>query len=116
MRSCNDDAGTVGISVHSMCSTERETDLISAKVQQAHAYVVLRVHVVATSADAARAECAALATTLAAGRQRYGAVEQRWRRGKIAVCAVTASTLPRSARVRTPFRPMPRLCGLFPFV
>jgi hypothetical protein len=60
-------------------------------------------------------ECRSLLTTLTTSRKRYTGVQQHWRARRITVRAVHGA-LPASSRARAPFRPLPRLIGMFPFV
>ncbi len=95
---------------------KQETDAISLKAQQAHARVSLRVHVVAQTRAAARAECRNLVTTLTTSQKRYVHARQYWQARRTRVTAVHRRGLPVGGRVRAPFRPLPRLIGMFPFV
>lgn len=95
---------------------KQETDEISAKAQQAHARVCLRVHVVAHTKAAALTECRSLITTLTASRKRYAWALQSWQARHVRVRQVRGTQLPPAGRSRAPFRPLPRLTGLFPFV
>jgi len=95
---------------------KQETDAISLKAQQAHARVSLRIHVVARTRAAALEECRSLLTTLTTSRRRYAHARQYWQARRIEVQALHGARLPGSARARAPFRPLPRLIGIFPFV
>jgi hypothetical protein len=95
---------------------KQETDEISLKAQQAHARVSLRVHVVAQTRDAALRECRSLVTTLTTSRKRYAHARQYWQARWMTVRAVHGARLPGSGRARAPFRPLPRLIGMFPVV
>ena len=96
---------------------KQETDAISLKAQQAHAHVCLRVHVVAQTKTAALEECRSLLLTLTASRRRYGwANHQYWQARAVRVQQVRGTALPPAGRSRAPFRPLPRLIGLFPLV
>ncbi len=95
---------------------KQETDAISLKAQQAHAWVSLRVHVVAQTRAAAQAECRTLVTTLTTSRKRYAHARQYWQARRIRIAAVHGRRLPTGGRARAPFRPLPRLIGMFPVV
>ena len=95
---------------------KQETDDISLKAQQAHAQVCLRVHVVARTKAAALHECRNLVTMLTTSRKRYRWASQHWQPGRIRVRQVRGTQLPPACRTRAPFRPLPRLMPLFPFV
>ena len=95
---------------------KQETDEISIKAQQAHARVCLRVHVVALTRAAAQAECRSLLTTLTTSRKRYAHASQYWQARAVRVRRVQGTHVPPEGRSRAPFRPIPRLIGLFPFM
>ena len=95
---------------------KQETDEISLKAQQAHARVCLRVHVIAHTRSAAMEECRTLVTTLTTSRKRYRRARQYWQPRRVSVHQVRGTRLPPAGRVRAPFRPLPRLMPLFPFV
>ncbi len=95
---------------------KQETDTISLKAQQAHARVCLRVHVVAQTRAAALRECRSLLLTLTASRKRYAWANQCWQAPAVRVQAVRGRRLPSAGRSRAPFRPLPRLIGVFPLV
>jgi hypothetical protein len=95
---------------------KQETDDISLKAQQAHAWVCLRVHVIAHTRTAALEECRNLVTTLTTSRKRYRRARQYWQPRRVQVRQVRGTQLPPASRVRAPFRPLPRLMPLFPFV
>jgi hypothetical protein len=95
---------------------KQETDAISLKGQQAHAYVCLRVHVVASTKAAARTECRSLITTLSTSRKRYSHATQHWQAHTIRVRRVQGTAVPLDGGHRVPFRPLPRLMPLFPLI
>jgi hypothetical protein len=95
---------------------KQEIDDISTKAQQAHAWTCVRVHVVARTREAARAECASVIGSLATSRRRYKHTTQRWHARLVRVCRVQDQCLPAAARCRAPFPPLPRLIAVFPFV
>jgi hypothetical protein len=95
---------------------KQETDAISLKAQQAHARVCLRVQVVAQTKAAAQAECRSVITTLTTSRKRYASTTQHWQARAFQVRPVRGTALPAAGRHRAPFRPLPRLLGLFPFL
>ncbi len=95
---------------------KQEIDDISLKAQQAHAWVSLRVHVIAHSRAAALHECRGLLTTLTTSRKRYADVSQFWQPRRVRVWQIHGTRLPAGGRARAPFRPLPRLLPLFPFI
>ncbi len=95
---------------------KQETDDISLKAQQAHARVCLRVHVIAHTRSAAMEECRTLVATLTTSRKRYRRARQYWQPRRVSVQQIRGTQLPPAGRVRAPFRPLPRLMPLFPFV
>ena len=94
----------------------QETDAISAKAQQAHARVCLRVHVVAHTKAAARAECRGLITMLTTSRKRYIRATQYWQAHAVRVRQVHGTALPPAGRSRAPLWSPPPLLPFFPFV
>jgi hypothetical protein len=94
----------------------QELDDISLKAQQAHARACLRVHVVAHTRAAALHECRSLLTIVRTSRKRYADASQCWQPGRVRVCQIHGDRLRADSRVRAPFRPLPRVWPLFPFV
>lgn len=95
---------------------KQETDEISLKAQQAHARVCLRLHVVAATRADAQAECRNLITTVTSSRKRYTWASQYWQARDMRIHRVYGAQLPPAGRARAPFRPLPRLLPLFPFI